>query len=207
MDAGLVFIMAMGFAAQLLPPYEPSVLKALNQVRADPARYAAVLRQQRPYYRGKDLDLPGRPELITHEGVRALDEAIAELQSMHTGLAPVVLSKGLSHAAADHVLDTGRRGITGHNGADGSTFTQRIGRYGTWVGQSGSGEIGEDIAYGARDAREVIANLLVDDGVPDRGHRKSLLNPRWRYVGIACGLHSVYGTMCVLDFASNYRDR
>ena len=47
---------------------------------------------------------------------------------------------------------------------------------------------------------------LVDYGVEDRGHRQNLLNPAWRYVGIACGPHTVYGTMCVMDFAASYRD-
>ena len=52
----------------------------------------------------------------------------------------------------------------------------------------------------------VMSQLLVDDGVADRGHRQSLLNPAWRFVGIACGGHSVYGGMCVLDFAVGFEE-
>jgi hypothetical protein len=33
------------------------------------------------------------------------------------------------------------------------------------------------------------------------------VNPRWRFVGIACGIHTRYGIMCVIDFASNFQDR
>jgi uncharacterized protein YkwD len=161
-----------------------------------------MLRQQRQHYRGKLLETPGQPDLLTQEGVRPVDEAIEALQSMHADLGRVALSAGLSRAAADHVLDTGRRGLTGHEGADGSDFMKRIARYGTW-----SGEIGEDISIGAREAREVIVDLLIDDGVANRGHRKSLLDPRWRYVGIACGPHARYGIMCVMDFASSYQAR
>jgi hypothetical protein len=62
------------------------------------------------------------------------------------------------------------------------------------------------IDYGARDAAEVIINLLIDDGVANRGHRKSVLDPRWHYVGIACGPHSVLRTMCVIDFAAAYQN-
>ena len=58
-----------------------------------------------------------------------------------------------------------------------------------------------------REAREVITDLLIDDGVTNRGHRHSLLDPRWRYVGIACGVHANYRTVCVMDFASSYLGR
>jgi uncharacterized protein YkwD len=203
--AGFIFGIAFPLtiaAAQPRSPLEPGLLTALNRFRADPAGYVGVLRQRRQYYRGNLLEIPGQPGLLTREGVRPLDEAIATLESMHAGLGRVALSAGLSRAAADHVLDTGRRGSAGHAGADGSDFTKRIARYGTW-----SGEIGEEIAYGASEASEVIVELLIDDGVANRGHRSSLLDPRWRYVGIACGLHARYGTMCVIDFASSYQAR
>jgi hypothetical protein len=186
-----------GIAFALNAPLESEILKALNQFRADPAGYAAVLREERRHYHGNILERSGQPDLITHEGVLALDEAIAALQSAHAELDLVALSRGLSRAAADHVLESGQRGLISHGDVG-----NRINRYGTW-----SGAIGEDITYGPRQAREVIVNLLIDDGVADRGHRRSLLDPRWRHVGIACGFHARYGTMCVLDFASSYQDR
>jgi uncharacterized protein YkwD len=190
---------APGFAAA---QFEPGILAALNQFRADPAGYAAVLKQQRQYYQGNILAIPGLPDLLTQEGVRPLDEAIADLSAIRGGLGIVTLSAGLSRAAADHARDTGLRGLTSHRGTDGSDPTTRIERYGAW-----SGVIGEEISYGARDAREVIGNLLIDDGVANRSHRKSLLNPRWRYVGIACAFHARYRTVCVLDLASTYKAR
>jgi hypothetical protein len=192
----ILSLLTLGIAFALNSPLESEILKALNQFRADPAGYAAVLRQQRQHYHGNILERPGQPDMITREGVRPLDEAISALESVHTNLDSVTHSSGLSRAAADHVLESGRRGLISHGDVE-----NRIDRYGTW-----SGAIGEDITYGPREAREVIVNLLIDDGVADRGHRKSLLDPRWRYVGIACGFHGRYGTMCVLDFASSYRD-
>ena len=190
-------VLIFGIAFALNSPLEPEILKALNRLRADPAAYVATLREQRRHYRGNLLEIPGRIDLRTQEGVRPLDEAIVELESLHTNVGRVALSAGLSRAAFDHVTETGRRGLVDH-----SNFQKRIDRYGTW-----SGAIGEDISYGRSEAREVVFDLIVDDGVADRGHRKSLLDTRWRYVGIACGFHARYGTMCVLDFASSYRDR
>lgn len=188
-------------AAQVPTAVERGIYEDLNRLRENPAAYADVLQQQRRWYQGRLLQIPNQPGIVTEEGVRALDEAMAALASVRVDPGPVVLSRGLSRAAADHVLDLGRRGLTGHKGADGSEFTRRIERYGAW-----SGEIGENIVYGPEKPRDVILQQLVDDGVADRGHRRNLLNPVWRYVGIACGPHTRYGTMCVLDFAADYRD-
>ena len=194
---GILFATPVIATAQNLSPLERGILKALNEFRENPAGYVTVLTQQRRYYQGDLLRLPGQTDLLTREGVRPLDEVVAELQSLHQSLGRVALSAGLSRAAADHVADTGQRGLISHG-----EFGKRIGRYGTW-----SGVVGENISYGARKAREVIVDLLIDDGVANRGHRKSLLDPRWRYVGIACGFHARYGTMCVMDLASNFQDR
>ncbi len=174
---------------QVLSPLERGVLNEIDLLRANPAAYAGVLRQWRP-----DVHDGG-------ESVRALDEAIGELQSMRGGLSRLSLSSGLSRAARDQVRDTGSRGLVGHTGSDGSTFRKRIERYGVW-----SGSIAENIVYGPDMAREAVIQMVVDAGVEGRGHRRTLLNPAWHYVGIACGRHAVYGTMCVMDFAASYRD-
>jgi uncharacterized protein YkwD len=154
--------------AQNLSPLEPGIFKALNEFRENPAGYVALFTQQRHYYHGDLLAIPGQTDLRTREGVRALDETIADLQSLRTSLGRVALSSGLSRAAADQVADTARRGLVSHG-----EFGKRIGRYGTW-----SGVIGENISYGAREAREVVVDLLIDDGVANRGHRKKVFSTR-----------------------------
>jgi uncharacterized protein YkwD len=42
--------------------------------------------------------------------------------------------------------------------------------------------------------------------VRDRGHRKTLLNPAFRKVGVACAPHR-YGKVCVLDFAAGFKEK
>ena len=62
--------------------------------------------------------------------------------------------------------------MTGHTGSDKSTFQHRIERYADWVGK-----ILENIHSGMHDTGfEVIKMLIVDDGVPDRGHRYGVFN-------------------------------
>lgn len=60
---------------------------------------------------------------------------------------------------------------------------------------------GENIVYGQTEARDAILSFIIDDGVPHRGHRQNILNPNFRVVGVACGPHPVYQTVCVMIFA------
>jgi uncharacterized protein YkwD len=185
--------------AVYLDQVERDVVLELNKVRTNPAAYAdSHLVTRRRYYRAKIYRRPGNIDLVTSEGVRAIDECIRVLKSVSSRnrLKP---SRGLSRAADDHVRDTGPRGITGHVGTRGSTLSNRVSRYGDW-----GAYIGEAISYGNDEAREIVIQLLVDDGVPSRGHRKILLQEEFSRVGVAVGAHKTYGAMCVIDFAGTY---
>ena len=111
------------------------------------------------------------------------------------------LSAGMSRAARDHVLDMGPEGEIGHFGSDGSSPGERLQRYGKPVGY-----VAENIGFGDADAGNMVMILLVDDGVPDRGHRKKMLSGRYNQVGIACGPHKVYRHMCVIVFAQRFEE-
>jgi len=172
-----------------------------NAVRRDPAGYAAHLRRMLPRFDGKVLERPGRPHLRTEEGPDAVREAIAALERRQP-MGALHLSMGLSAAAADHVRDQGPVGGFEHRGTDGSSPAGRSNRYGRW-----GGAMAENIAYGDNPAREVVIQLIIDDGVGDRGHRDNILDPKWKFEGVACGPHQEYGQMCVMDYAARYTDR
>jgi uncharacterized protein YkwD len=178
--------------AQHLSPLERGIFDDINRLRDGPSAYASFVKRWR---------IPDETSFSNEDAVHVLDEAVAELQSTRLGRGELVLSPGLSRAAADHVRDSGTRGLVSHTGGDGSTFRTRIERYGAWSGSSA-----ENIAYGLTNPRELVIAQLVDYGVAGRGHRRNLLDPLWHYVGIACGPHKSYGTMCVIDFAASYRD-
>ncbi len=190
-------------AAQNLSPLETHLLDEVNLLRADPAAWADILNAERPSDLRRVRLNPNDPTAAaTIEALSTLDEAVAAVRSIHGSLPLVELSPGLSRSAADHVRDTGVRGLLGHQGSDGSGLFQRIERYGLL-----SGLAAENIVYSTSPPRQLVFEQLLDFGVANRGHRWTLLNPAWRYVGIACGPHAVYRTMCVLDFAAGYRDR
>jgi uncharacterized protein YkwD len=195
-----VLAAASGAAPADLQGLDRAVMAEINFARTQPQAYAETLQPYRAAFHGKIVQPPGRSVLIrTNEGVAAVDEAIAFLQEQ-APLTPLAASSGLADAAQDQVRDQGPSGLVGHVGTDGSNPVTRIERYGAWTGVAA-----EDIGYGYRTGREVVRQLIVDDGVPDRGHRVNIFNPRLRLIGVACGPHSRYQVMCVVDFASSFR--
>jgi uncharacterized protein YkwD len=179
---------------------ERQIIIEINMVRTDPAEYAhRFLAPLRSSYHDKLLQFPGEIAISTNEGIPALDECIKKLEDSRP-LSPLVPRKGLTLAARDHARDQGKSGATGHTGSDTSTMESRLKRYGRWEISAG-----ENIDYGNGDARRIVASLLIDDGVPSRGHRSNLLDRSFKVVGVAVGPHHVYGHMCVMDFAGSYR--
>ena len=176
------------------------MLAETNLARTQPRKYASFLRELRGRFRGKMYLQPGSSALVrTREGVAAVDEAIRFL-SRQPPLPPLSWSPGLAEAAAELVRDEGESGATGHAGSRSGGMQERIERHGRW-----EGEIGEVIGYGPTTARLMVMELIVDDGVPGRGHRKDIFTPAFRVAGAACGPHPVFGTMCVMDFAAGFR--
>jgi uncharacterized protein YkwD len=152
-------------------------------------------------FEGKLLERPGRPLLRTEEGAAAVREAIAALRARKP-VQELRWSKGLAGAAADHVKDQGPIGGLEQRGTDGSDPARRAVRRGRWVTA-----MAENIAFGENPARQVVIQLLVDDGVPDRGHRDNILDPRWGAEGVACGPHREYRQICVMDYAVRYKEK
>ena len=173
------------------------VVDEINRARAHPKAYAEYLRPWLDQFGGRLLKIPGEIALETQEGRPAVAEAIAFLERAEP-LPPLAWSPGLAQAAQEHVQEQAG-GATGHAGRKGSTPFQRMERFGRWQDSAG-----EAIAYGPDDPRRVVLNLLVDDGVPSRGHRKSLFNPEFHVAGAALGPHAEYGHLCVIDLAGGF---
>lgn len=186
-------------AAPAEPGPAPSALAAgivdeVNAARSDPAGYARKARALRELYRGDRVERPGEIAILTQEGVAAVDEAITFLENQPP--LPTVRAHPLvERAAADHAADQARAGGVGHTGGDGSSPSERMRRHARWTAT------GEAIAYGPDRAEDVVLQLIVDDGVPDRGHRRILFSPGYTLIGAACAPHPVWRQVCVLDFA------
>lgn len=193
-------LVAAGAQASDYASVEQGLIREINLAREHPADYAAYLEQMRKYFVGKELRRPGKPALVTVEGVAALDDAIRFLRAAKS-VPPLNPSTGMCLGARELVKDQSASGATGHRGADGSFCDQRTQRFGTWTG-----DIGEDLDYSDDTARDRVLMLLIDDGIANRGHRLRLLSPNYGVVGVACGDHKL-GGMCVITFAGSFTDK
>lgn len=179
---------------------EREVTAELNSARTNPAAYVRSIERLMADYRGTLLERPDAAVPVrTLEGARAAREAVAALRAQRP-VPAVISAPGLADAARDLAVDQSRTGRVGHTGGDGSTPLTRIARYGRW-----SITTNESVGYGPFvHGRDVVQDLIIDDGVRDRGHRRNIYDPTARLVGVACRPHPIYKIVCVIDQAGSF---
>ncbi|MDD2964228.1 MAG: CAP domain-containing protein [Bacteroidales bacterium] len=196
-------------AAQLkvswLSDEENLLVVELNKARTDPARYAReYIEPELALFLPDDPLVQQKPNgalYTTLEGASAIKECIGVMKST-LPMKVLVASEGMSKAARDHVRDMDRRVFVAHKGSDGSDPYERMNRYGKWGGFAA-----ENISAGIATAREIVMQLLVDDGVASRGHRDNILDPALKRVGVALAPHEEWGWSATMDFASEYTEK
>lgn len=184
-------LLLSSFAGARERSLDADVLDELNLARTEPQAYAEALE-----------DAAWRSRAAgAYDDPAAFQEAVGFLRRQRA-LPPLGADPALEGAAHSHADYQGREGGFGHDGPRGETLGERLRRHGAFAMM-----MAEDISYGYASPREVVLQLIVDSGVPGRGHRANIFNPAFREAGVACGPHRVYGAMCVVDFAGNLMRR
>ncbi len=171
---------------------DDAILAELNFARAHPQEYAEALKREpvSAWERSLASDPTAEADVV------AYDQAIEFLRRQQP-LPPLQADAQLAAAAWEHVAAQGPAGRVGHESADGERFDARLRRHGVSARVAA-----EDIAYGPKDAHDVVRELIIDRGVPDRGHRRNIFLASIQSAGAVCGPHRDYNAMCVIDFSS-----
>lgn len=177
---------------------EQNLIAEHSRVRQNPQSYIPILENYLDTMNAQG-GIPGgcgrNCTLLTQEGRSAVEEAINFLRNQ-SPLGPVSASSDVARAAKAHARDQ-VHGAVGHTSSDGSSFSDRLDSFG--IKSAGAGE---NIAYGPSTARDVVMNLIIDDGVASRGHRANIFAPDWTAAGAGCGPHATYSTVCVINYAT-----
>ena len=110
-------------------------------------------------------------------------QVLGELNAIRRahGLLPLRLSHPLSSAADSHSRAMGTFGFFGHSSRDGSEFWKRVQRF-YGPGSYGNWSVGENLLWSTTglDASGALKLWMASPG-----HRKNILTPRWREVGLS----------------------
>ena len=185
---------------EALEALEEALVEELNRMRSDPAAYMDVLSEFRTLYRDQVVTVPGHLSVRTHEGVAAVDEAIA-VAGATPPMVTLTRSPGLTRSARAYAFQLGHETGLGRGNDDSITLHGRMDAYGRV-----SGMFAENVGAVYRDARLMLLELFVDDGVETRVHRYNMIGSMFRVVGVGCAPHPSYEVVCVMDFAESYRE-
>ena len=120
----------------------------------------------------------------------------ADIKKAPATLSLLVPDNGLLNAARLHATDLVKQvNIISHTSSTGKTFVQRL-------QQAGNYSCGaENVYIGSYSALESLITLLIDHGVPDKGHRFNLLDPKFGRMGVSFQSAGNAKGLLVQDFA------
>eukprot|EP01035_Chromulina_nebulosa_P018236 gene18236-23908_t len=160
-------------------PFSNEIADEINLLRSDPVAYAdnVVMKRYEKFVDDYIYKLPTGENLKTKEGRKLVKETADYLRTLKP-ITSITASIYLENASLDHGSDISFNNIFSHTGSNGASLRDRVERYGQW-----RGSLGENMDFGTNKPSDIITNLLIDDGVSTRGHRKNLLNPDYKFVG------------------------
>ena len=164
--------------------FEEQLVNKINEFRTNPRGYAKKINEYVNYFKGKTLRIPGSNAGIrTEEGAQAYIEAV-DFLSKQDGVDPLEPSKGLGRICADFMAEAQKVDPDQIGNID---LEEIIAKYGSF-----SGSLNRAMDFGGEDPEQVLINLIVCDGDPNRGNRESLLSTDLKKVGVANAKHPTY---------------
>lgn len=153
-------------AAAYMRSEELSMIDEINLLRSNPRGYVTYVR---------DYAARSKSGQTWPVNQATVDELIGELDQLGP-LSTLTPMQCVYEAARKHGEDIRQRGRSGHVGSDGSYPWDRVLRECPSLADGN-----ENLVAGPDNVRDAVIMLLIDDGIPNRGHRRTLLNPEWKY--------------------------
>lgn len=153
--------------SSFMSPEEMAMVDEINLARTSPKVYVQYVNE---YIKELEANQD-------NSAVATAKELIEQLEKM-SPCVPLSVSECVFTAAKKHALDQKMKGDIDHQGRDGSFAWDRVPKECPMMKDGG-----ECLVGGGKTVRKSMLLLLVDDGIANRGHRNTILNPEWRFVG------------------------
>jgi len=150
---------------------EKIMIQEINLLRSNPKAYVKVVEAH-----VKMMEDDKSSGDYYKDEIKVGKELIRELKKTPT-LSILYPSQNIYKAAIAHGEEGKQLGDLNHQGKNGLWPWDRIMNADKNM-QSGN----ENIVGGMSDIRKSVLTLLIDAGIPNRGHRKALLEPKWTHV-------------------------
>ena len=152
--------------------FEQGILYSINFARKNPKLF---------------LEHAVKPFITVHpEAKDKYYRSLVEEMNRQASIGIMMPDKALLGTARGHAADLASHNIISHNSTNGATFQERMAAAG-W----GCGSEAVNMAPVCA-PEEVIVMLLIDSNVPNLGHRRSLLNPKYSYTGVGKAVSRSY---------------
>lgn len=198
--AALISSSIMGTSAQkIYKDWDPEIIKKANttinsDLLSEEEKKLILLtnlaRINGPLFKETILE-PYLQEEKSTRYIRSLKRDLEKIKDLEL-LSP---EEDLIQVSIEHADRSGRSGTTGHQRFDK--------RYGPLLGKYN--EVAENCAYGYNSAMDILIRLLIDEDIPDLGHRKNILNPNFNSIGVSIQPHKKYRHNCVMSFGKKVK--
>ncbi|MEL6357702.1 MAG: LysM peptidoglycan-binding domain-containing protein, partial [Bacteroidota bacterium] len=158
---------------------ESQMIDEINLMRSNPAGYIQYVRQYAQTARTWNRQ----------QFTFAVNSLIRDLENTPnlSNLQPHPCLYRVAQRQGDHISSLGQLTHVGPNGKQNwSRTTEACPDVQMGITKTGSGNFivgNENLSAGLQDPRAAVINLLIDAGLSDPLHRKTLLAPEWRFVG------------------------
>jgi uncharacterized protein YkwD len=173
------------------------IIEEHNVIRTNPKYYIPILRTYIKFFQGNILHRPSGLIVITNEGYKAFAEAVEFLENINP-VGQLVNDVRINLACREYVE---KLGIDDSIDDKVSSMADRIENYAEW-----EGILSQCVDFGSNNAVDVIINILVDDGVASRIHRKALFAPEAKIIGCSSGKHYKFGVVSVINYLGGTSD-